>query len=293
MQTLLQDIRYGARMLLKRPGFTFIAVLTLALGVGANTAIFSIVYGVLLRPLPYSEPERLTMVWLRGVKEAGGDQTPLSVADLLDWRAKNHGFEQVGAFGFARFNYTGGQVPEEITGNTVTVNFFDTLGVRPLLGRTFVAAEEQPGAQRAVVVSEGFWRKYLGADPQAVERAINLNGESYTVVGVMPRAFDFPSPESAMWTAMQLAPPSRRGPYYLSGLARLAPGVTIEQARSEMQGIAGQLSGKEVAPDEGFNVMPINEVIVGKVSLALWVLFAAVLLVLLIASVNVANLQLA
>ncbi|HJQ25173.1 MAG TPA: ABC transporter permease [Blastocatellia bacterium] len=293
MQTLLQDLRYGARMLFKRPGFTLVALITLALGVGANTAIFSIVYGVLLRPLPYAESERLTMVWLRGVKEAGGDHTPLSVADLLDWRAKSHSFEQVGAFGFNRYNYTGGQVPEEITGTSVTANFFDTLGMRPLLGRTFLPGEEQPGAARAVVVSEAFWRKRLGANPQAIERAINLSGTSYTVVGVMPQSFAFPGPETELWAAMQLAPPSRRGPYYLTGLARLAPGVTLEQARSEMQGVAGQISGKEVAPDEGFNVMPLTEVIVGRVSLALWVLFAAVILVLLIASVNVANLQLA
>jgi putative ABC transport system permease protein len=167
------------------------------------------------------------------------------------------------------------------------------LGTRPLLGRTFLASEEQPGAARAVVVSERFWRRNLGADPQAIERAINLNGQSYTVVGVMPQSFTFPSPEAELWTAMQLAPPSRRGPYFLTGLARLNTGVTLEQVRGEMQGIAGQIGGKEPAPDEGFNVVPLTEVIVGKVSLALWVLFAAVILVLLIASVNVANLQLA
>jgi len=292
MQILWQDIRYGVRMLAKNPGFTTIAVLTLALGIGANTAIFSVVNAVLLRPLPFTEPDRLMMVWLKGAKAAGGDRVPLSVADLLDWRAQNQAFEQVGAFSYNQYNYTGGEVPEQIVAANVSANFFTTLGAPAALGRTFLPDEERPNADPVVVVSQSFWRKHLSSEPQAINRQISLNGTSYTVVGVMPEAFDFPSRETELWAALRLEPPSRRGPYFLNGLARLKPGVSIEQSRAELNLIASRNSSGPPNPEGSFNVLLLNEYIVGDVRPVLLIMLAAVALVLAVAAVNVANLLL-
>jgi putative ABC transport system permease protein len=288
MRTLIQDLRYGARMLLKNPGFSLIAMITLALGIGANTAIFSVVNAVLLKPLPFEESERLVMVWNRGAEAAGGDRTPLAVADLLDWRAQSQSFAEIGAFQNSMFNYTGGETPERVQAAGVTSNFFSMLGVLPSLGRTFFPDEERPGAQRVALLSDGFWRKHFAADPEAVGRAINLNGTSYTVIGVMPAALDFPSKKVELWTALQLQTPTRRGPYFLTGVARLKPDVSLDQARAEaLNSLKSSFSG-----ELDLNVLPAVEFIVGDVRLALLVLLAAVTLVLLIAAVNVANLML-
>src|SRR5882672_4403954 len=289
MQTLLQDLRYGARMLRKNPGFSLIAALTLALGIGANTAIFSVVNAVLLRPLPFNDPERLVMVWNRGPEAAGGDRTPLAVADLLDWRAQSRSFSEIGAFRYMMFNYSGGDSPERIQAAGVTANFFSLLEARPQLGRAFSPDEERPGAPRVAVLSDGFWRKHFAADPQVVGRTINMNGASLTVIGVAPAALDFPSREVELWTALQLQPPTRRGPYFLTGLARLKPGVGLDQARAEaLNTLKSSFEG-----EFDLNVLPVNEFVVGDVRLALLVLLGAVTLVLLIAAVNVANLMLA
>ncbi len=290
MNSLWQDLRYGARDLMKNPGFSLIAMLTLALGIGANTAIFSVVNAVLLRPLPFKEPERLVMVWNRGEEAAGGDRTPLSVADLLDWRAQGRSYSEIGAFSNMMFNYTGGDSPERIRAAGVTANFFSMLGASPALGRAFSPDEERPGAQRVALLSDGFWRKHFAADPQALGRTINLNGASFTVIGVMPAALDFPSKDVELWTALRLEPPTRRGPYFLSGVARLKPGVSFEQARAEaLTALKSSFESEQL----DLNVLPVNEFIVGDVRLALLVLLGAVTLVLLIAAVNVANLTLA
>jgi putative ABC transport system permease protein len=288
MQTLWQDLRYGTRMLAKNPGFTFIAVVTLALGIGANTAIFSVVDAVLLKPLPFNEPERLVMVWNRGAEAAGGDRTPLAVADLLDWRAQSRSFADVEAFQYRNFNYTGRETPERVQAAAVTANFFSMLGVQAQLGRTFSPDEERPGAERVALLGDSFWRNYFSADPDVVGRAINLNGVAFTVIGVMPPALDFPSREVELWTALQLQQPARRGPYFLTGVARLKPGVSLDQARAEaMNELKSSFSG-----ELDLNVLPVNEFILGDVRLALLVLLGAVTLVLLIAAVNVANLML-
>lgn len=292
MTSLLQDLRYGIRVLLRKPGFTAVAVLTLALGIGANTAIFSVVDAVLLRPLPLAEPDRVVMVWLKGEKAAGGDYTPLSVADLLDWRAHNRSFEQVGAIFVSFYNYAGGENPEQILGASVTADFFRTIGApAPLMGRTFLPDDERPGAPLVAVISQNFWRNHLSSAPQAIGRAINLNGKSYTIAGVMPGGFDFPE-KNELWTAFQVEPPSRRGPYFLTGLARLRPGVTLEQARAEMNVVASRMGDNNPNPSV-FNLQPLKEVYVGDVRPALLVLLGAVALVLLIATANVANLLLA
>src|SRR5215211_5683175 len=158
MQTLMQDLRYSLRMLLKSPGFAFVTLFTLALGIGANTAIFSVVNAVLIRPLPFNEPDRLVMVWNKGVEAAGGDRTPLAVADLLDWRAQQSSCESVGAFQNAFYSYIGGDTPEQVRGARVTADFFSILGARAAEGRTFLPDEERPGAERVVVISHRFWR---------------------------------------------------------------------------------------------------------------------------------------
>jgi putative ABC transport system permease protein len=289
MEMLLQDLRYGARMLLKQPGFTVVAVITLALGIGANTAIFSVVNAVLLRPLPFAEPERLVMVWLKGSAEKGGDRISLPVADLLDWRAQNRSFEGVSAFQPISYNYIGGESPERVRAAGVTANFFTTLGAQPALGRTFQSDEERPGAQRVVVIGQQFWRKHFAADLQVIGRSINLSGANFTIIGVMPEAFDYPAREVGLWTAMQLQTPNRRGPFFLRGVARLKPGVTLPQARAEMNSMKSSFADEKF----DFNVLPINEFIVGEVKPALLMLLAAVTLVLLIAAANVANLLLA
>ncbi|HWS87832.1 MAG TPA: ABC transporter permease [Pyrinomonadaceae bacterium] len=288
MRTLLQDLRFGARMLWKKPGFTAVAVLTLALGIGANTAIFSVVNAVLLRPLPFPDAERLVLVWNRGAEAAGGDRTPLAVADLLDWRAQSRSFADVGAFQRAMYNYAGGDSPERVQAAGVTANFFPMLGVQAQLGRTFLPDEERAGAPRVALLSQGFWRSHFAADPQAVGRTFSLNGEPYTVVGVMPAGLDFPDGDVKLWTAMRLEQPARRGPYFLTGVARLKPGVTLEQARAEVNAMRTSFGGQTFS----FNVVPVNEFVVGDVRTALLVLLGAVTLVLLIAAVNVANLSL-
>ena len=290
LETLLQDLRFGVRMLRKNPGFSLIAILTLALGIGANTAIFSVVNAVLLRPLPFKESERLVMAWNRGDAAAGGDRTPLAVAELLDWRTQSRVFASVGAFQDRFFNYIGGEVPERVRGAVVTANFFATLGVNAALGRTFQPEEERPGAPRVALISDAFWRKHFAANPQAMGRAINLNGESFTVVGVMPAALNFPARETEIWTAMRVAQPTRWGPWFLTGVGRLKPGVTLQQAYTDVRAMKIGLGGGK---QFNFNLLPVNDYIVGDVRPALVALLIAVTLVLLIAATNVANLTLA
>jgi putative ABC transport system permease protein len=288
MSGLWQDVRYGARMLLKQPGFTLVAILTLALGIGANTAIFSVVNAVLLRPLPFKDSDRLVLVWNNGAEAAGGDRTPLAVADLLDVRAQSRSYESVGAFQNGSFNYISGDVPEQVRGVSVTANFLSLLGVVPQLGRDFQTSDEQVGAVRTVLISDRFWRSHFGADKQVVGRSINLSGVSTAIIGVMPANLDFPNREVDLWRALQLEPPTRRGPYFLTGMARLKPSVSVQQARAEsltMKSTPGTYN-------LDFNVLPVNEFLFGDVRPALIALLVAVTLVLLIAAVNVANLTL-
>src|SRR4030095_174682 len=188
---LLQDLRYGARALRRNPGFTSIAVITLALGIGANTAIFSVVNSVLLRPLSYPEPERLMMVHGISLQAAQG-QSPLCEADFLDWKSQNQVFESLAGFSSNRFNYTGGETPEQIEGAWVTADFFATIGVQPALGRAFLPDEDQPKSPQTVVISDGFWRRYLGANPNVIDQHITLNARAFTIIGVMPPRFLFP-----------------------------------------------------------------------------------------------------
>jgi len=294
LEEITQDLRYGLRLLRKSPGFTAVAVLTLALGIGANTAIFSVVNAVLLKSLPFKDPEQLVMVWNRAAAAAGGDRTPLAVADLLDWRAQNRSFADIAAFQSESFSYAGGDLPEQLQAANVTANFFSVLGVQAQLGRTFLPEEDRQGAHHVALLSDGFWRRRLAGDTQVLGRTLDLGGEAYTVIGILPARLDFPAKEVSLWTTLQLKPPTRRGPYFLTGLARLKKDVSLQRARVDMSTLktsypSGQyiLSGQQFT----FNALPVSEFILGDVRLALLVLMAAATLVLLIAAVNVANLM--
>src|SRR5215212_1995817 len=198
IETLWQDVRFGVRSLVKNPGFTAVAVIALALGVGANSAIFSVVNTVLLSPLPYKDSERLVMIWEKGSL----DVFPLnsvSAANFFDWREQNQVFEGMALLAWGDFNLTGVGEPERIEGRRVSVNLFHLLGVEPQLGRSFLPEEDQPGAGRVVILSHGLWQRRFGSDPGIAGKALTLNGRSYTVVGVMPQDFRFPGRQDEMW----------------------------------------------------------------------------------------------
>jgi putative ABC transport system permease protein len=293
LEEFARDVGYGLRMMRRAPAFSAVVVLTLALGIGANTAIFSVVNAVLLRPLPFKDPERVVMVWLKGAEAAGGDRVPMSTADFLDWRAQTHTFERVAFFHSDNFNYAGGDTPEEVNGALTSADFFNVFGARPEMGRTFLPEEEKPGAARVVVLSHGFWQRRLGADPHAVGREITLDSNPYTVVGVMPAGFDFPREDDEVWAAYQIEPPTKRGNNWLRGVARLGEGVTIQQARAELNALPDPERPNQPPQGERFTVLAVNDYLVGDVRAALLILLGAVALVLLVAAANVANLMLA
>jgi predicted permease len=291
-ETLLHDVRYGLRMLRKTPGFTAAAALALALGIGANAALFSVVYALLLQPLPYKSADRLAVLYI-SFSPQNNPHGQLSMADFLDWKSQNRSLEEMAAFAGARFDLTGGGEPEQIIGANVTANFFSTLEVQPILGRTFRTGEDSPGANPVAVISETLWKRRFGANSSAIGEVINLNGQPYTVVGVMPSSFRLFGPNSEIWTILTLNPPKRRGPYFMRGLGRLKPGVTLKQAQAEANSIGARIEHDN--PDYKrltFPVVGLREAIVGNVRPALLVMFGAVVLVLLIATVNVANLLL-
>jgi putative ABC transport system permease protein len=294
MERLFQDLRYAIRMLIKNSGFAAISILALALGIGANTAIFSVVNSVLIRPLQFSEPDRLLMTYATD-PSIGQERIPFCVADFLDWRSQNRVFEKVAAFSSNRFTYTGGESPEQLPGAWVTADFFEALGQQPELGRTFLPDEDQPGRAPVVIVSHGFWQRRLGADPNVLGRQITLNNNAFSIIGVMPPGFTFPERDNELWAIERLDTPSRRGPYYMWGIGRLAPGATIVEARAEMDSIARRIQQetRSTKNDGTFTAIGLTERIVGNVRPALLVLMAAVIFVLLIASANVANLLLA
>jgi putative ABC transport system permease protein len=292
MQTLWQDLRFGARMLMKSPGFSLIAILTLGLGIGANTAIFSVVNGVLLRPLAYQEPERIVTLLNNG-------QGPVSPANFLDFQANSHSFAQMAAAEAWGAALTGAERPEQLSGLRMGEGLFGMLGVQPLLGRTLQSEDYRPGKDRVVVLGHKLWQRAFGGDPNIVGRQLTLSGESYTVVGVMPAQFQFPpfwSTRAEMWRPLELSAraTSRRGSS-LRIFARLKPGVTMQQAQSDIDAMNKQLAMAYPDINTGLNIraVPLNEKVVGNIRLALLVLSAMVGFVLLIACANVACLLLA
>ncbi len=297
METLLKDIRYGIRGLLKHPGFTFVAVITLALGIGANTAIFTVVNAVLLRPLPFAEPQQLVFIWQTHPfgKRIGVDQLPTSYLDFLDWQEQSNLFEGMSMLDSWGGNLTGGETPEHIDGARVSVNLLSLLRAQPVLGRDFTGEEAKPGNDHVVMLSHGLWQRRFGGDPNLVGQKLTLNGQPYIVVGVMPPEFQFPA-DREIWAPRVLRESDRqlRGPTYWNVIARLKPGVTINQAQEEMGAIAGRLAGQypDTNSDMGATIVSLPEQLTGHVRSALWILLGAVGFVLLIACANVANLLL-
>ena len=294
-----QDLRYGLRTMLKNPAFTIIAVVALALGIGANTAIFSVVNSILLRPLPFKDPDRLVFIWHAYPKL--NLMAPVSPPGFMDYRARGDVFESAAASVGASVNLTGEGEPERIQLRAVTASYFPTLGVMPALGRTFLDEEDQPGHDHVVILSNGLWQRRFGADPSIVGKTITLDGEGYNVVGVMPESFRLFGQDN-IWaplalSAEQLAP-NRRRSEFLMMVARLRPGVTLGQAQAAMNAVAGQIQqdNPQSFPSDGswgLQVKPVYEEMVADIRPALLVLLGAVGFVLLIACANVANLLLA
>jgi putative ABC transport system permease protein len=292
MGTLLQDMRYGFRMLLKRPVFTLVVVLTLALGIGANTAIFSVVNAVLLRPLPYKDPAQIVTVLHEGWK-------PVAPANFFDWREQSHSFDAMAAAQMWSPNLTGGDRPENLHALQMTAEMFRLLGINPLLGRTFNAGEDRAGNEHVVVLSQRLWQRRFGSDAKIVGQQITLDGESYTVIGIMPQDFQFApfwATQAEMWSPLNLASRTtdRRG-QSLRVFARLKAGVTREQAQAEMLAINQRLAEQYPDANKGLSVSvdSLHEKVVGETRPALLILLGTVGFVLLIACANVANLMLA
>jgi len=292
---LWQDLRFGARMLVKQPGFNLIAVLTLALGIGANTAIFSVVNGVLLRPLPFTEPERILSVWATDAKR-GQDRRVVSYPNFADWRAQQSFFERIAGYEGANVTLTGMGAPEQLRGLDASADLFPLLGVPTLLGRWFSEQEAQANDATPVLISEGLWQRRFGADAQIVGRTITLNGQSRVIIGVMPARFSFPL--NTLWATefwQLLKPDQQRGSNRLNVVARLKTGVTMAQAQVEMNAVAGRLTAQypQSNTGRGIRLIGMQEDLTRNVRRALWLLWASVGFVLLIACANVANLLLA
>jgi len=292
METVIQDIRYGVRTLLKNPGFTAVAVIALALGIGANTAIFSVVNTVLLKPLPYGDPDRLVYIWANPPRDAQ-QQNPVSPLDFQDWRSQSRSCVGMAARTARNFNLTSGDSPERVLGEMVTEGYFAVLDVKPLLGRFFTPAEGEVGNDHVVVLGNRLWQRRFGGDSGVVGRTLLLNNIPYTVVGVGP---DDHRASIELWTPLTLATESQdRGWHTLTVLGRLKPGVDAAQADAELKTIAAGLGRQYAVTNKGWSatVVPMQEMIVKDIRGALLILLGAVGFVLLIACANVANLLLA
>ena len=304
VETLLQDLRYGLRTMLRSPGFTVTAVLALALGIGANTAIFSVVNAVLLRPLPYDQPDRLMQVWHTPPQKSfpGMPIFTVSPANFLDWRNQNHSFEGMAAYGFGRYTITGSGHPETLHVVAATNGLLSILHAQPLLGRGFLDSEYEADHEHEVLLSYGLWRSYFAGNPDVVGKNIQLNAQTFTVVGVMGPEFDFPissNPDSRtqMWKPLAWTDRERavRDNHNYGVIARLKAGVTLQQAQAELDAISNRLAQEYPNDNKGWGAIaiPMRDDLVGDVRPALLILLGAVALVLLIACANVANLMLA
>jgi predicted permease len=300
MQTLLQDIRHAVRMLVKNPGFTIVAVLTLALGIGANTALFSVVNGVLLNPLPFAAPDQLAALYANRVHL---ERASISYPNFLDWQRENHTFVSMAAFRPDDFNLTGAGEAEHIRGEMVSADFFSTLGVKPEIGRSFSSEEDRLGGAPVVLISAGLWKRKFGSVPDIAGKRIALNGTGYTIIGVIPAGFhlrtqSFPENNEVyvpigQWTDVIFH--DRSAGLGMKAIGRLKPGVTLAQARADMESIANRLAQAYPVADKdsGVTLMSLRESMVGEIEPFLFLLLGAVGFVLLIACVNVANLSLA
>ncbi len=294
MTSIWQDIRYGGRVLARGPVFTVVAILTLALGIGANTAIFSIVDAVLLRPLPFAEPDRLVMLW-ETAKSTGEDQVPVAPADYFDWQAGSRELEAMAAFHPWSFNLTGANEPERIPGAVATANLFEVLGKRPQLGRGFRPEEDRPGGPAVVLLSHGLWQRRFGGDPKIIGRKLTLDDLPYTVVGVMPAGFQFPE-KAALWKPFARDPAEADREFqFLRVIGRLRSESELATARAEMTAIASRLAREypQTNADRDVNLVTLEQQVFGDVRPRLLVLIVGVALLLVAACFNVANLLLA
>jgi len=291
MPLILKDVRYAIRLLIRRPGFSLIAVLTLALGIGAATSIFSVVDAVLLRPMPFPDPERLVLMGIVG-RNAG--EFPLPDTDFLEWRERNRTADAVAAYSEQSINITGDGRPERVPGALVTDQFFKILGTAPERGRVFQDGDDRPGAQKVAVISHRFWQTRFSGRADIVGQIALLGGEPHTIVGVMPPVFAYPWHDTDVWAILTMKPPTRRGPFYTTGLARLKGGVGIEQMRANLNEVAAEMKRRYPGPEDWhMEAKPLHAAFVANVSRILWVLLGAVGFLLLIATANVANLLLA
>src|SRR5215475_9151623 len=297
MENLIQDLRYAARTLLKNPAFTLIAALALGIGIGGNSAIFSVVNALLISPLPYKNADRLVFIWHK-YPSLQLPQASVSPPSYIEYRDLNSSFEQVAAATPWTTNLTGVGDPEHLEGGQVSYNIFSTLGVEPAIGRDFVPEEDRPGSNDVVILSDGLWKRRFGGDKNLLNHQITLDGRPYTVVGILPPGFSFLQPVDVFtpiaFTPQQIADNSH-GIEYLVAIARLKPGVTLAAANADMDSIANNLRPRFYSQnsDWGITVVPLREQLVGDFKLALMLLFGAVGCVLLIACANVANLLLA
>lgn len=297
MENLFSDARYSIRMLRKNPGFTIVAVIALALGIGANSAIFSVVNTVLLRPLAFKEPAGLVRIWGK-IDKAGIPKNWISQPELLDLKEQNQVFEDIAAYESGGANLTGSGEPLRVNMASVNASLFPILGVHARLGRTFLEEEDQPGRDKVVLVGNALWRSRFGADPALVGKTLGLSGTNYTVIGIMPTGFQFPD-QDELWVplAIDLANLEDRGSHGLEVVARLKPGATMPQAQTDLANIGATLEQRypNSYGDSGFGLYPVTmlDEVVGNIRPALYILLGAVGFVLLIACANVANLLLA
>src|SRR5262245_27076724 len=296
IETLIRDLRYGARTLMKSPGFTFVSVLTLALGIGANTAIFSLVNATLLRPLPFKDPDQLVVVWGTAPESS---RRPISEPNFLDYQKQNQAFSDIAAFGGAALTLTGGANPERVLGARVSEDFFKLLGVQPSIGRAFLPGDDQAGHNAVAILSSSLWRRRFGSDRNVVGQSILIDAKPHTVIGVLPAGFNFTIPgyfaAGELWIPTALkGDESLRGRDYLRVIGRLKAGVTLGQAQTEMSMIAQRLKTEHPQLGEiGTILVPLKEQVVGGVRLILLLLFGAASFLLLITCTNTANLQVA
>jgi putative ABC transport system permease protein len=298
MPELMRNLKFAVRLLRKSPGFSLVAILIMALGIGANTAIFSVVHAVLLEPLPFRDADRLVQIWHVPPQKSfpGMTRFAVSAANFLDWQKQNHVFQHMALYSFTRYDITGAGKPEAITASPVSSDFFSVLGVQPVHGRTFLPEEDNPGKNHEVVLSYKFWQTHYAADPGVVGKSINFDGEPYTIVGVMGPKMTKPD-QAQVWTPLGLTPKeaSVRGEHHFLSIARLKPGATLSQAQAEMNAISERLEAAYPEDDKGWGafVHSLREETVGEIRPALLMMLGAVAFVLLIACANVANLILA
>src|SRR6266567_8384578 len=290
-----RNLQFALRQLVKSPGFTTVAVLILALGIGANTAIFSVVHAVLLEPLPFQDPDRLVQIWHVPPQSSfpGMTRFAVSAANFLDWQKQNDVFEQMSLYTFGGYDLIGSGKPESIRAGRVTSEFFSLLGVQPILGRGFSPQEDEPGKDHEAILNWKLWKQRYGSDPNVIGRTMNLDGTPYVVIGVMGPRMNTPD-YAQIWTPLGLtaAEAAVRGEHHYLAIARLKPGVTLQEAQARMNIISQHLEQLYPADDKGWGalVLSMSEDLVGDIRPALLMMLGAVAFVLLIACANVANL---